>query len=103
MVRQWQELFFANRYSESYMDALPDFVKLAESYHMTGLRCSSVSDVYGTLEKMLETKGPVLCDVFVDRNENVYPMIPAGAAHYEMELGPKDKVRVDNDIANNQV
>ena len=103
MVRQWQELFFGDRHSESYMDALPDFVKLAEAYGMTGLRCESVKDVDAVLKQMLDTKGPVVVDMIVDPKENVYPMIPAGAAHYEMEFGPDDKVAVDNEDARSQV
>ncbi len=90
MVRQWQEMFHGNRYSESYMDSLPDFVKLAEAYGMTGLRCDKVSDVDKTIEQMIAIKGPVIVDMVVDQNENVYPMIPAGAAHYELLLSPAD-------------
>ncbi len=90
MVRQWQEMFHGNRYSESYMDSLPDFVKLAEAYGMTGLRCEKVADVDKTIEQMIATKGPVIVDMVVDQNENVYPMIPAGAAHYELLLSPAD-------------
>lgn len=90
MVRQWQEMFHGNRYSESYVDALPDFVKLAEAYGITGLRCDKVGDVDSTIEKMIATKGPVIVDMLVDQNENVYPMIPAGAAHYELLLSPAD-------------
>ncbi|MET0155398.1 MAG: biosynthetic-type acetolactate synthase large subunit [Rickettsiales bacterium] len=103
MVRQWQELFHGDRHSETYMDALPDFVALAEAYHMTGLRCERPEDVEATLVTMLETPGPVVCDMQVAKSENVYPMIPAGAAHYEMELGPEDKIAVDKDAARNQV
>jgi len=91
MVRQWQEMFHGCRYSESYMDSLPDFVKLAEAYGMKGLRCEKVADVDKTIKEMLATKGPVLVDMMVDQNENVYPMIPAGAAHYELLLGPDEK------------
>ncbi len=91
MVRQWQEMFHGSRYSESYMDSLPDFVKLAEAYGMTGLRCEKLSDVDATIKQMLAIKGPVLVDMMVDQNENVYPMIPAGAAHYELLLGPDEK------------
>jgi acetolactate synthase-1/2/3 large subunit len=90
MVRQWQEMFHGNRYSESYMDSLPDFVKLAEAYGMTGLRCEKVADVDKTIEQMIAIKGPVIVDMVVDQNENVYPMIPAGAAHYELLLSPAD-------------
>jgi acetolactate synthase-1/2/3 large subunit len=90
MVRQWQEMFHGNRYSESYMDSLPDFVKLAEAYGMKGLRCEKVADVDKTIKEMLAIKGPVIVDMMVDQNENVYPMIPAGAAHYELLLGPEE-------------
>ena len=90
MVRQWQEMFHGCRYSESYMDTLPDFVKLAEAHGMLGLRCEKVADVDTTIKKMIEHKGPVMVDMLVDQNENVYPMIPAGAAHYELVLGPTD-------------
>jgi acetolactate synthase-1/2/3 large subunit len=90
MVRQWQEMFHGCRYSESYMDSLPDFVKLAEAYGMKGLRATSVNEVDGVIREMLAHKGPVIADIHVDRNENVYPMIPAGAAHYELVLGPGD-------------
>ncbi len=103
MVRQWQELFHGNRYSESYMDALPDFVKLAESFGMKGIRCKNPGDVNSAIEAMLNHDGPVIMDMWVDRAENVYPMIPAGAAHNEMEFGPEDKVKVDEKIARNQV
>ncbi len=91
MVRQWQEMFHGSRYSESYMDSLPDFVKLAEAYGMTGLRCEKVADVDATITQMINTKGPVIVDMMVDQNENVYPMIPAGAAHYELLLNPEQK------------
>ncbi|MGE0753679.1 MAG: acetolactate synthase 3 large subunit [Alphaproteobacteria bacterium] len=91
MVRQWQEMFHGNRYSESYMDSLPDFVKLAEAYGMAGLRCEKVEDVDKTIKEMLAIKGPVIVDMVVDQKENVYPMIPAGAAHYELVLGPDEK------------
>jgi acetolactate synthase I/II/III large subunit len=91
MVRQWQEMFHGCRYSESYMDSLPDFVKLAEAHGMLGLQCDKISDVDATIKRMIEHKGPVIVDMLVDQNENVYPMIPAGAAHYELLLGPEDK------------
>ncbi len=90
MVRQWQEMFHGNRYSESYMDSLPDFVKLAEAYGMKGLRCDKVENVDTTIEAMIAHKGAVIVDMLVDQNENVYPMIPAGAAHYELLLSPAD-------------
>jgi len=88
MVRQWQEMFHGGRYSESYMDSLPDFVKLAEAYGIKGLRASKVSEVDQVIKEMLAHDGPVVVDMMVDQNENVYPMIPAGAAHHEIVLGP---------------
>lgn len=101
MVRQWQEMFHGNRYSESYMDALPDFVKLAEAYGIKGLRASKVSEVDAVLKEMLEHDGPVVVDMVVDQKENVYPMIPAGAAHNEIVLGPEG--RDDGKLDKNQV
>lgn len=91
MVRQWQELLHGSRYSESYMDSLPDFVKLAESFGMTGLRATKVSEVDDMLAEMIKVDGPVIADLHVDPKENVFPMIPSGAAHNEMLLGPNDK------------
>jgi acetolactate synthase-1/2/3 large subunit len=91
MVRQWQEMFHGNRHSNSYMESLPDFIKLAEAYGMVGLRCDKVSEVDACLKKMIETPGPVIVDMVVDQNENVYPMIAAGAAHYELVMGPEDR------------
>jgi acetolactate synthase-1/2/3 large subunit len=88
MVRQWQELFHGGRYSESYMDSLPDFVKLAESFGAKGVRATKPDQVEAAIKTMIETPGPVLADIMVDQTENVYPMIPGGAAHYEMKLGP---------------
>ena len=88
MVRQWQELFHGGRYSESYMDSLPDFVKLAESFGAHGIRVSKPEDVDSAIRTMIETPGPFIADILVDKAENVYPMIPGGAAHYEMKLGP---------------
>jgi acetolactate synthase I/II/III large subunit len=101
MVRQWQEMFHGSRYSESYMDSLPDFVKLAEAYGMAGLRCEKPSEVDKTIREMMAIKGPVIVDMMVDQNENVYPMIPAGAAHYELVLGPED--RNDDKLDKSQV
>ena len=89
MVRQWQEFFHGGRYAESYMDSLPDFVKLAEAFGATGLRARRPEEVDGVIAAMIETPGPVIADILVDKEENVYPMIPAGAAHYEMTLGPE--------------
>jgi acetolactate synthase-1/2/3 large subunit len=90
MVRQWQEFFHGNRYSESYMDSLPDFVKLAEAFGAVGLRAETPDQVDDVIRAMIETPRPVICDVVVDRAENVYPMIPGGAAHNEIKLSPTD-------------
>jgi acetolactate synthase-1/2/3 large subunit len=91
MVRQWQELLHGNRYSESYSEALPDFVKLAESFHAVGLRAEKVEDLDRVIAEMLATDKPVIADICVDQKENVFPMIPSGAAHNEMLLGPEHK------------
>ncbi len=88
MVRQWQELFHGNRYSESYMDSLPDFVKLAEAFGTVGLRAEKSAELDDMIKEMIEVDRPVIADIVVDRAENVYPMIPAGAAHNEIRLGP---------------
>ncbi len=88
MVRQWQELLHGGRYSESYSAALPDFVKLAESFHATGLRAKTVDDLDRVIREMLAIDGPVIADIAVDKEENCFPMIPSGAAHNEMILGP---------------
>jgi acetolactate synthase-1/2/3 large subunit len=90
MVRQWQELLHGGRYSESYMDALPDFVRLAEAFGARGLRVQDPAKLDDTIKEMIAIKGPVIVDVCVDKAENCFPMIPAGAAHYEMLLGPDD-------------
>jgi acetolactate synthase-1/2/3 large subunit len=103
MVRQWQELFHGDRHSESYMESLPDFSELARAFGFTGIRCDNPNDVDGAIAKMLDTEGPVFLDIHVDKAENVYPMIPGGAAHYEVELGPEDKIVVDEEIARQRV
>ncbi len=97
MVRQWQELFHGNRYSESYMDALPDFVALAEAFNMKGIRISKPSELEKGIKEMIKHNGPVIVDVVVDQNENVYPMIPAGAAHNEIQLGPEESLGSGNE------
>jgi acetolactate synthase-1/2/3 large subunit len=89
MVRQWQELLHGSRYSESYSAALPDFVKLAESFHATGLRAKTVDELDSVIHQMLNCPGPVIADIAVDQKENCYPMIPSGAAHNDMILGPE--------------
>jgi acetolactate synthase-1/2/3 large subunit len=87
MVRQWQELLHGGRYSESYMDSLPDFVKLAEAFGAVGLRAEKPSDVDGLIDEMIRVPRPVIADVRVDKAENCFPMIPSGKAHNEMILG----------------
>ena len=93
MVRQWQELLHGGRYSESYSDALPDFVRLAEAFHATGLRATNVGELDDVIRRMIETPGPVIADICVDEKENCFPMIPSGAAHNEMILGPEHQGR----------
>ncbi|QCK86215.1 acetolactate synthase 3 large subunit [Phreatobacter aquaticus] len=87
MVRQWQQLLHGGRYSESYSQALPDFVKLAEAYHAKGIRCSDPAELDGAIQEMLDYPGPVLFDCLVAKDENCFPMIPSGKAHNEMILG----------------
>ena len=91
MVRQWQELIHGGRYSESYTESLPDFVKLAESFGIVGLRAEKSSEVDKTIKEMIKIKKPVLLDMVVDQHENCFPMIPSGAAHNEILLGPDDQ------------
>ncbi len=87
MVRQWQEFFYQGRYAMSYMDALPDFVKLAEAYGHVGMRIEKPADVTGALEEAMKIRDKVVfMDFLTDQNENVYPMIPAGAGLNEMIL-----------------
>jgi acetolactate synthase-1/2/3 large subunit len=93
MVRQWQELLHGGRYSESYSAALPDFVKLADSFHAVGLRAESVDDLDRVILEMLAVDRPVIADIAVDQKENCFPMIPSGAAHNEMILGPEHEDR----------
>jgi acetolactate synthase-1/2/3 large subunit len=88
MVRQWQELFYSRRYSEVGMKYFPDFVKIAEAYGATGLRAEKPQELRATLEMGLATPGVVVMDIIVSKEANVYPMIPAGAAHYEIVLDP---------------
>ena len=87
MVRQWQEFFYGNRYSESYMDSLPDFVRLAEAYGHVGLRIEKAQDVDGALREALSLKDRlVFVDVITDQTENVFPMVAAGRGLSEMIL-----------------
>jgi acetolactate synthase-1/2/3 large subunit len=93
MIRQWQELLHGGRYSESYSSALPDFVKLAESFHWTGMRATKPDELDDVIDRMIATDGPVIADIAVDQAENCFPMIPSGAAHNEMLMGPEDEAR----------
>jgi acetolactate synthase-1/2/3 large subunit len=86
MVRQWQEFFHGNRYAESYMDALPDFVKLADAFGCVGLQAIKPGDLDGAIQEMIKVKRPVLFDCRVAALENCFPMIPSGKAHNEMLL-----------------
>jgi acetolactate synthase-1/2/3 large subunit len=87
MVRQWQELLHGGRYSHSYTEALPDFVKLAEAYHAHGIRCEHPGELDDKIREMIEVDKPVIFDCVVDPAENCFPMIPSGRAHNEMLLG----------------
>ena len=91
MVRQWQELLHEKNYSESYSEALPDFVKLAEAYGCKGIKADNPLELDDKIKEMLDYKGPVIFDCHVDPNENCFPMIPSGKPHNQMILGPSDK------------
>ncbi len=87
MVRQWQEFFHGNRYAESYMDALPDFVKLAESYGHVGIKIEKPGDVEPALKEAFKRKDDlVFMDFITDQTENVFPMVPGGKGLSEMIL-----------------
>ena len=90
MVRQWQEILHGKRYSHSYSEALPDFVKMADAFGCVGLRAEKPSELDGKIQEMIAVKKPVLFDCRVDPAENCYPMIPSGGAHNEMLLSPDD-------------
>jgi acetolactate synthase I/II/III large subunit len=91
MVRQWQELNHGGRYSESYSDSLPDFAKLADAFGGVGLVAESVDDLDDVIDEMINADRFVLADIRVKKDENCFPMIPSGAAHNEMLLGPNDE------------
>jgi acetolactate synthase-1/2/3 large subunit len=86
MVRQWQQLLHGNRLSNSYTEAMPDFVKLAEAYGAVGLRCEKPADLDATIQEMIDVKKPVIFDCRVANLANCFPMIPSGKAHNEMLL-----------------
>ena len=87
MVRQWQELLHGERYSHSWSDALPDFVKLAEAFGCKGIRCDNDADLDDAIREMIAYDGPVIFDCLVEKHENCFPMIPSGNAHNDMSLG----------------
>jgi len=95
MVRQWQELLHGGRYSSSYSEALPDFVKLAEAYGATGIRAETPDELDDAIKKMIATDGPVIFDCIVTKDENCFPMIPSGAAHNEMLLADDQGLDVE--------
>jgi len=87
MVRQWQELLHGERYSHSWSEALPDFVKLAEAFGCKGIKCDNPADLDDAIMEMINYDGPVIFDCLVEKHENCFPMIPSGKAHNEMLLG----------------
>ena len=87
MVRQWQELLHGERYSQSWSESLPDFVKLAEAFGAKGILCTDPADLDDAIIEMLKYNGPVIFDCAVEKHENCFPMIPSGKAHNEMLLG----------------
>ena len=91
MVRQWQELLHEKNYSESYSEALPDFVKLAEAYGCKGIKAENPNELDNKIKEMVDHNGPVIFDCHVDPSENCFPMIPSGKPHNQMILGPNDK------------
>tara|TARA_B100001093_G_scaffold148191_1_gene140882 strand:- start:458 stop:2227 length:1770 start_codon:yes stop_codon:yes gene_type:complete len=91
MVRQWQELLHDKNYSESYTEALPDFVKLAEAYGAVGIRAKTPDELDEKIKEMINSDKPVIFDCVVDKIENCYPMIPSGKPHNQMLLGPEDE------------
>jgi acetolactate synthase-1/2/3 large subunit len=99
MVRQWQDLTYAGRYSESYSDALPDFVKLAEAYGWKGIRIEDPADLESGIAAMIAHDGPVIVDCRVAKLANCFPMIPSGAAHTDMILEADEVVGEMDDEA----
>jgi acetolactate synthase-1/2/3 large subunit len=87
MVRQWQQLLHGERYSHSWSESLPDFVKLAEAFGWKGIQCKDPKDLDDAIKEMIDYDGPVLFDCLVEKHENCFPMIPSGKPHNEMLLG----------------
>ncbi|WP_272010824.1 acetolactate synthase 3 large subunit [Roseovarius sp. ZX-A-9] len=97
MVRQWQELLHGERYSHSWSEALPDFVKLAEAFGAKGIKCDDPADLDDAIMEMINHDGPVIFDCLVEKHENCFPMIPSGKAHNEMLMGEAStKDAIDN-------
>lgn len=90
MVRQWQQLLHGERYSQSWSESLPDFVKLAEAFGCKGIRCSDPADLDDAIMEMIRYDGPVIFDCLVEKHENCFPMIPSGKPHNEMLMGDAD-------------
>jgi len=100
MVRQWQEFSYESRYSHSYMDTIPEFVKLAEAYGHVGIRITKPEEVRPALEQAFALKDrTVFLDVMTDRTENVYPMIEAGKGHHDMKLRVATGTSTDRELA----
>ncbi|MGJ0238613.1 biosynthetic-type acetolactate synthase large subunit [Novosphingobium fluoreni] len=99
MVRQWQELTYESRFSNSYSDSLPDFVKLAEAYGWKGIRIEDESQLDAGIQAMIDHDGPVIVDCLVAKDANCFPMIPSGAAHTEMLLHGDEVVGTVSDEA----
>jgi len=97
MVRQWQQLLHGGRYSHSYSEALPDFVKLADAFGCVGLRAEKPAELDAKIQEMIDVKKPVLFDCRVDPTENCYPMIPSGGAHHEMLLSDASENEVSDE------
>ena len=97
MVRQWQELLHDKNYSESYSEALPDFVKLAEAYGAVGIRANKPDELDEKIKEMINVDKPVIFDCVVEKEENCFPMIPSGKAHNEMILGPEDEETISEE------
>ena len=97
MVRQWQELLHEKNYSESYSEALPDFVKLAEAYGAVGIRAKKPDELDEKIKEMINVDKPVIFDCVVEKEENCFPMIPSGKAHNEMILGPEDEETISEE------
>jgi acetolactate synthase-1/2/3 large subunit len=92
MVRQWQQLLHGERYSHSYSESLPDFVKLADAYGAVGLRAETPDELDGLIQEMIDTPRPVIFDCKVEKAENCFPMIPSGKAHNDMLLGEVEDI-----------